>query len=185
MQLAAEEAFKSGMGSLSDTLVDAANGADVSWSKFFDNFMVDMEKAILKAAILQSIGSTGAGGGVPSGILGMIAGGANGFDAMVPGGRGPFLPGFAGGGDMLVGGGGATDAKVAMFRVTPGESIHVRTPAQQNAAAQGGQSHGPVVIQNVFDRRALLPALSSPEGKQAILNVIRENPGMVRSLINQ
>jgi hypothetical protein len=42
---------------------------------------------------------------------------------------------------MRVGGGGGIDSQLAMFRVSPGESIHVRTQQQQEAArvaASGG-----------------------------------------------
>ncbi len=51
---AAEDSLKSAAGSFSDTLVDAANGADIAWGSFFEGLLVDMEKAILKAAGLST-----------------------------------------------------------------------------------------------------------------------------------
>lgn len=45
---------------------------------------------------------------------------------------------FAHGGTARVGGSGGTDSKLAVLKVTPGEDITVRTPAQQRAGAGGG-----------------------------------------------
>ncbi len=95
---AMSESLISSVGSFSDLLVDAANGANVSWAKFFHDTMVGLEKLLLKSTLLEALtgsvdGSKGAGvhGGY-GGLLGIL-GGANGFDSMVPGGSGPFLPG--------------------------------------------------------------------------------------------
>ena len=136
----------------SSTLVDAASGADVSWSGFFESFLVGMQKAIAQALLLKALtgsvtGVAGAGGAY-GGLFGMlgIKGGRVGFDAAVPGGPGSFLPGFRTGGDMLVGGSGGPDTKIAAFRVSPGETIHVRTPEQHKAAAQAAGGSGPRVV---------------------------------------
>ncbi len=192
--LAAEDQLKSTAGSISDTLVDAANGADVAWSDFFEGLLVDMEKAILKALILQAIGSSGGGvAGAGSGVLGALFGGANGFDSMVGSGPGPFLPGFATGGDMLVGGHGGTDSKIAAFRVTPGESVHVRTPAQQQAAQQAmsqqqrpQNDQRPVVINNHVDvERRALAAAESGSHDRAYISAARRNPGAFRAALSR
>ncbi len=188
---AMESTFQSVGATLGDTLVDAANGADVSWSKFGANLLETFEKAIAKALILEAIGGTGAGilPGMPgaggSGILGALFGGANGFDARVPGGRGTFLPGFANGGDMLVGGSGGTDSKIAAFRVTPGETIHVRTPQQQQAMQQQGAPQ-PIVIQNHIDVEArALAAIGNGSADNHIVNAIRRNPGALRTILSK
>ncbi len=184
---AMQDSIAKGAQALGDSLIDAAMGADVAWTDAMMGVVESIGRAIVQALILQAIGGFGSGGNAGTGLLGAMQGGANGFDATVPGGRGPFLPGFAHGGDMLVGGSGGTDSKIAAFRVTPGESIHVRTPTQREdaEAASSAGGGGTTVVQNVFDRRALLPALRTMEGKRAILNVIRESPGLVRSLLGR
>lgn len=180
------EQLIAGSKQFSDTLVEAANGADVSWSGFFSGLAVGLEKAIAQALILKALtgeydGSKGAGG--YGGLIGMF-GGATGFDSMVGGGKGPFLPGFATGGDMLVRGAGGTDSRIAAFRVTPGESIHVRTPQQRREAeqAQGG-ARGVQVVYQPPDSRALLQNMAGPDHDRVVLDVLRRNPGAVQSLI--
>ncbi len=169
--------------SFSDNLVDAANGADVSWSAWGENMLDSLQKAIAKALILKAItgavdGSKGAGG--YGGLLGLL-GGATGFDSRVPGGPGPFLPGFAQGGDFTVGGAGSTDSKVAMFRVTPGETVHVRTPQQQKqASASSGPAPVNIVVQD-RNPRALMQG--GRDAHRVVLDAIRDNPGAIRALL--
>ncbi len=142
-------ALTQGATSFGDALVDAANGADVSFTKVFSDIGVSIEKAILNAMILRAVGSFGSPTAAGSGLLGLF-GGANGFDAMVPGGRGPFLPGFAHGGDMMVGGSGGTDSKLFQAMVTPGETVSIMPnpfPNSRNDKGQVGQ--GGHVVNNV------------------------------------
>lgn len=183
------------VGSFTSTLIDAAAGADVSWSKFFGNLATNIAKAVAEAAALNLLtGSvTGArGAGVHGGFGGLLGlfGGANGFDAMVPGGSGPFLPGFARGGNATVTGSGGTDSKIAAFRITPGETLAVRTPAQQREEADAASDSGgsspavPAIANHIhFDPRALLPMLNTPDGRQAIRNVIRLDIAMIAALL--
>ena len=49
-----------------------------------------------------------------------------------------FSTPFGHGGRGVVGGAGGTDSKLAVLKVTPGEDITVRTPAQQRAGRGGG-----------------------------------------------
>ncbi len=168
----------------SDTLVDAANGADVSWSNFGRNLLVTFEKMITQALVLKAItgsvtgtkGTDGWGGLI--GALGFSTGG----DALAGVSGLHRIPAAATGYDGIVPGAGSTDSRLAMIRVTPGESIHVRTPEQRRAASTPS---GSTTIQNVFqfDKRSLLPILSSPDGKAAIVNVVRENPELMRALL--
>ncbi len=110
--------------SFGDALVDSIFDADFSWKNFVDGMARDLLKQSVR-------------GGAQLGWQALFGGGRVGFDAMVPGGSAPFLPGFRDGGDMLVGGAGPPDSKIAAFRVSPGESIHVRTPQQREATTRG------------------------------------------------
>ena len=52
---AMSESLISSVGSFSDLLVDAANGANVSWAKFFHDTMVGLEKLLLKSTLLEAL----------------------------------------------------------------------------------------------------------------------------------
>lgn len=99
------------------------------------------------------------------------------------------LLGFATGGRLMVGGSGGTDSQVVAFRATPGEEVTIRTQQQQarDAMARSVPSGGggPTIVNNVFDRRGLLPVIRTTDGRNEILNVIRENPGAVRSALQR
>lgn len=127
-QAAALASLEQAAGMAGDALVDAFMGADISGKELLKTITSMLAKQALGALI-------GAG-------FGALGGARTGMDAMVPGGTAPFLPGFATGGDMLVGGSGGPDTKIAAFKVSPGESIHVRTPQQrdQTQRSPGGGS---------------------------------------------
>lgn len=132
-----------------------------------------LEQILVKLAVQQATGS----------LIGAIGGGVTGFDYMTPSGPGPALPGFATGGDMLVGGAGAPDSKLAMFRVSPGESIHVRTPEQraavaQSAAGSGGASH--TIVNLNYDPKAIQSGKAIESG---VMNAIKSNRAAVRALL--
>ncbi len=128
-----------------------------------------LEQIAVRFAVQQATG----------GLLGLIGGGMTGFDYMTPGGGGRYaLPGFATGGDMLVGGAGAPDSKLAMFRVSPGESIHVRTPQQREAAMQGGAGGTTIVNAFNFDQKAFRSKIVSD-----LMNSVRNNPAAFRALL--
>jgi hypothetical protein len=174
--------------SFTDTLVDAANGADASWDKFFESFAVGMQKAVAQALMLKALtGSvTGAAGegGVYGGLFGAlgIKGGRVGFDAAVPGGPGSFLPGFRTGGDMLVGGSGGPDTKIAAFRVSPGETIHVRTPEQHKAAAQSARGGTRTIVFEMPDgRRARF--VTEDDFEELYLKATDRNAPAIRSRV--
>ncbi len=163
----------------------------MAWGKFVKNFIVGMEKAILKAMLLKAIGldSSGGltGGGLIGAISGSIGGGAYGFDSTVGYGRGAHLPGFAAGGDALVGGRGSTDSKLAVFKVTPGESVHVRTPQHRSAAEGSAGGGGPVVHNHIsvdVERRALA-AMDGREFDQKIINSLGRVRNAARSLLSK
>lgn len=98
------------------------------------------------------------------------------------------LPKFAFGGDFEVGGAGPTDSQLVAFRATPGESVSVRTPAQNRdeSRASGGESRegsGGVSVINVLDPQLLEDYLTSSEGEQVYVNVIRRNADTIRNVL--
>ncbi|MDX9698650.1 MAG: tape measure protein [Rhodocyclaceae bacterium] len=98
--------------------------------------------------------------------------------------------GYAFGGDFTVGGTGGTDSQLVAFRATPGETVSVRTPTQNNDAARqaggGGQSGdgSAVRIVNVLDPALVGDYLSTSEGEQVLVNVMRRNADSVRQVLN-
>lgn len=113
---------------LSSVLVDAANGADVSWSSFFSSMLEQMQKAIVQAAILRGLTGSFTGSRDPTtgsygGLLGMLGG-------------------FASGGTIFPSGSGTADTQTMMFRKAPSETVHINTPAQEAAYRRGGGGQG-------------------------------------------
>lgn len=167
--------LKTNVASLSDSLIDAANGADVSWDKFFKNMLVNLEKALAKAALMELIGSSGKGGGgdVPSGLLGMIAGEIGGS--------------FASGGTYTAPRtGGGQDSIPVLFRMNPGETAHFQNPGQSfpsqyNGGPSGGwdRSDGGAMYMTIapqmYDERALLRAVQGPAGQRVVTSMVRQS----------
>lgn len=99
--------------------------------------------------------------------------------------KGLALSGFRTGGEFTVGGAGGPDSQLVAFRATPGEKVHVNTPAQARAAEGGGETNVqvPVRIVNVTDPAAALQALNTPDGERTILNIIENNPTAIRRMV--
>jgi tape measure domain-containing protein len=95
---------------------------------------------------------------------------------------------FAVGGDFQVGGSGGVDSQMVAFRASPGEQVSVSTPQQVrkgSASKDGGPSAAnptfkPTIV-NVLDKSVMNEYMKSPDGQDAILNVIQSNPSIVRS----
>jgi hypothetical protein len=125
-------------------------------------------------------------------LLGGSGGGLGGILSLIPN-----LLGFAEGGSMDVGGHGGQDTKLAAFKVTPGENITIRTPAQMRAEERsmrrsesqhsdgnnltGGRNN--VNIVNVVDPSLVISAMNTGSGRQSIHNSIKEKPNTVRQLL--
>ena len=98
-------------------------------------------------------------------------------------------PGFAFGGDFAVGGTGGTDSQQVSFRATPGETVSVRTPTQNRAEGKGDAAGAPAAaaaaprIVNVLDPALVGDFLSTSEGEQVLMNVIRQNSDSMRSVL--
>jgi tape measure domain-containing protein len=132
------EAWANGLGSIGGSFIKMAMEGKASFAEMTMAMLKDLALLTLKMAAMRAIAGGGAGavgGNFLTGVLGALGGGANGFDYVANSNR-LQLPGFAGGGSFRVAGTGGTDSKVAMFRVTPGESVHVRTPQQQMMQSQ-------------------------------------------------
>lgn len=171
-----------------DALVEAANGADVSFGSLFKNMVVGFEKAIAQAIELKLLtgsytGAAGPDGAAIGGLFGAL-GFSTGGDATYSGGRlMRSFPGAAMGMDAMLTGAGPTDSKLVGIRMTPGETLHVRTARQNREAAQS--SNVPMTVNNIIqqDHRALLPILGSPEGQREQMNFIRMNAGPIRAAL--
>lgn len=158
-------ALDGAFGAIEDSLVDMVTKGRLDLSSLGSA----LEQIAVRFAVQQATG----------GLLGLIGGGMTGFDYMTPGGGGRYaLPGFATGGDMLVGGAGAPDSKLAMFRVSPGESIHVRTPQQREAAMAGGAGGTTIVNAFNFDQKAFRSKIMGD-----VMNAVRNNPAAFRALL--
>lgn len=127
-----------------------------------------------KSASAGSSGQTiyfGGGGGGTVRVASLGFGSTDATRALQTGGSnfsGPHA--FARGGSFVVGGAGGIDSKVLQARVTPGERVTIETPEQVRAGNRGGSSPR---ITNVIDPRNMLPVMSSREGQDEIINVIR------------
>lgn len=172
-----QEAWASAAGSVIGDFARMAMEGEMSFGDMLDQ---SLKKAALLALQLgaASIGGGPAGSFVGS-LFGALGGGANGFDYMANGRR-VQLPGFATGGDAMVTGHGGTDSKLAMFRITPGESLHVRTPQQRMAEAEEARRSGAgrtgkqvtnVIVQS--DPREVTSAMSGREGARAMVRLNR------------
>lgn len=149
---------------LGDAMVDAANGADVSWRTTLKNLLIGFEKAIEQALILNALTGSVSGGRGVSGNYGGLFG----------------LLGFASGGVISPSGSGTTDTQTVMFRKAPSETVRIHTPGQE-AAYRGGGGGSPVTVQVVDQRsdRALAPSRSD---HQLFVELARQNSGFLRGL---
>jgi tape measure domain-containing protein len=159
------------IGKLSDALVTAANGGEVSWSGMADAMIQDLERVLLRALAIKAIMAVGDAISPGSGqALGAAIGhAATGFDAVV---RGP----------------GSVDSKLFASWVSPGERVTI-TPPGAYPHAGGGFSTGPMQapqsrapinkIYNIMDGSVVRAEIGSRSGNQSVLNVLRANPGAV------
>jgi tape measure domain-containing protein len=180
-----KEAWAAGLGEIGGSFLKAAADGKQSWHDMTEQMIRDLTRLAIKMAIMR-LASGGGSGAVAGQFLGGLAGGAHGFD-YVANSSALQLPGFAHGGDMVMGGGGGVDSHVAAFRVSHGESVHVRTGEQRLADQQwardanqamrtmAGGGTGPtrvnVIVQN--DPREVTAVMGTYEGKRAIARVDR------------
>lgn len=100
--------------------------------------------------------------------------------------------GFATGGSFTVPGTGGVDSQQVAFRATPGERVSVATPSQVRHGTEAGGSEGgdakPQLNQriiNVMDPKMVGDFLTTPEGEQVLVNVMRRNSDLIRTVVGQ
>jgi tape measure domain-containing protein len=96
--------------------------------------------------------------------------------------------GFQTGGSFVVGGSGGPDSQMVAFRATPGEKVSVARPEQvrKGDPYEGSHPAPPQVnarIINVVDPAMVGDFLSTPEGEQVLVNVMRRNSDSVRQIV--
>lgn len=93
--------------------------------------------------------------------------------------------GFRTGGHLTVGGSGGTDSQLVSLRATPGEKIHVNTPAQSRAMEQGGSPdvNVPVSLVVVDNEERALNAMRGPKGKQLFLDLAAMNASELGAML--
>lgn len=164
------EALTKAASSFADTLVDAANGANVSWREWGASMLVMLEKVIAQALILKAIGATTGGiGGGGTGILGAIFGGGH----------------ATGGSYTAPATGGGPDSIPVMFRMSPRETATFTPHGQAfggGAPATGGGTTHITVAPQIHDERAIHAAMAGPGGQRVIYSVVRQALGSVRPL---
>lgn len=165
-------------GGLEDAFVSLATTGQANFSQLVDGILADLARLLARQAIsglINLIGSSvggGAGGGFAS-LLGGLLGRQTGGPVQA---NQPFLVG-EGGPELFV---------------PPGDGRIV--PAEDTAAVFGGQAQAaPVVnvapaevnvrVVNVSDPNEVANGIESPDGEQAVLNVLRKNRRAARSLI--
>jgi tape measure domain-containing protein len=96
-----------------------------------------------------------------------------------------FSGGFQNGGSFRVGGSGGPDSQLVAMRATPNETVSVRTPGQERAAAgmAPAQEAPQISIVNVTDPGQLEDFMASPAGEKQILNTIRRNGTQVKQFV--
>jgi tape measure domain-containing protein len=90
----------------------------------------------------------------------------------------------ASGGDYTVPGAGGPDSQNVMFKLTPGEQVHFTPPGVQPQAAESGGGGGGVPqvhFHQHYDRRELLGAMNTYDGKVEIHKTLRTYQGGRRS----
>lgn len=98
--------------------------------------------------------------------------------------------GFQTGGSFVVGGQGGPDSQMVAFRATPGEKVSVARPEQvRKGDPYEGGGASPTVqnntrIVNVLDPAIVGDYLSTSEGEQVLVNVMRRNADSVRQVLN-
>lgn len=96
--------------------------------------------------------------------------------------------GFRTGGSMIVGGSGGPDSQLVQFNATPGEQIHVNTPAQARGLEKAGsvtqQPNIDLTVVNVKSKDDIMEVMQSGDGKHVFLNMMQEDPAGFRQALN-
>lgn len=150
---AAETAVVNAFTSMEDALVDFVTTGEINFSQMVDSMLADITRLLARQAIFGLLASAGAGPGfgATGGIGGFLFGGARAEG-------GPVNPGRS----YLVGEEGP-------------ELFTPRTAGMISPNGATGASPVSVTVVNVVDPGMVNEALNSPDGHQAVLNVIGNN----------
>lgn len=177
---AAQDLVVNAFGNAEDAIVDFAVSGEFNLSSLVDSVLADLTRLLLHQAFQA--------------LLPGSAGGAGGGGDLL-GGLGSFFSGIFGGGKAE---GGPVEKGTPYLVGEEGQEIFTPstagtiTPAGETAAALGGGAKAPIVnvaappatvnVYNVSDPTEIPAGIESPEGEQAVLNVMQRNKRRVRSL---
>jgi len=162
VQGAAQNLVENGFSAAEDALVSFVRTGEADFSAFVDGLLDDIARLLVKQALLAAFG--GGGGGGAAGAIGS-------FFTAQGGGRVP------GNSDVIVG----EDGPELIRTPAGGGDI---TPAGETAAIMRGAAAAapivnvttpPVNITNVSDPSEIPSGIESPDGEQAVMNVVRKN----------
>jgi hypothetical protein len=164
-----DDAFAGGMVDAFEGFLTGAKSAKEAFSEFATSFTTDILKMIAKQAILNALQSSSGGsgyGGLITGVLGAIAGKADGGNVYkgtpyIVGEKGPERFISDRGDSAVVGAGGPEGfSPKSKGRIIP----------------NGGEAPAPkVTIANIIDPSMMSDYLNSSEGQDAVINVIASN----------
>jgi tape measure domain-containing protein len=165
-----QQTLVNGFSAAEDALVSFVRTGELDFSRLVDSILNDLSRLLVRQALLGLLG-----GGGEAGVLGFNAfGGGKAAGGPVSGGT-PYLVGEEGPEIFTPKGSG---------NITPaGETAAI----MQNAASASQQAPtvnvapAAVTVVNVSDPSEIPRGIESPQGEQAILNVIRRNPRKIRS----
>lgn len=167
------EAWASGLGSVVNDMIKTAATGEKSWDDMLDELMRKLIIMAAQTALMSAGGPLGAfGGAALSGLGGFASGGTY----AVPYDTDRYaIPHAAVGWNGMIGGSGGTDSKLFQAMVTPGETVHINTPRQEQEYRSGRRGGGmPSVIPVYIERedpRDLVPAgIATRQGKRALAN---------------
>lgn len=194
------------MTALESFILTAVETGKFEWETLVESIFKSLDRIALKIIeqwIMMKV--FGAATGVPVGGMPTLP--------AMPGGDGSdagFGGGYANGGTYMVPGSGGPDSQRIAFDLTPGERVDFTPPGQSarstppveygsiiaqmaasvadavnNVKSGGGSGPAKVSVHNHIDRSELLSSIDTKEGEQAVINVLRKNPGAIRSILQR
>lgn len=173
---AVEDLTVNAFANLEDAFVSFLTTGEADFSAFVDSLIADIARLIVRLLLLKAIEAIGGGAGAAAGTAAGAVTGAGARGGDFPAGR-PIVVGEEGPEIFTPAGGGTV------------------TPAGASAAIIGANTGGgpaaapvvnvaPPVVTNVFvnDPSEIPSGIESPDGEQAVMNVIRRNSGQVKQM---
>lgn len=201
---AVSDALTNAFGNLESFILTTVDTGKLAWDELTEGILQSLDKVALKILeqwlLMQALGMMSGGGGgakLPFIDSSYAMPGVTQADWAAS----DDVLGYASGGSGKIAGSGPPDSQLFMARVTPGEHFTFTPPGQgdslassiasavTSAMARNGSGGGQVVqktqVVNSIDRSELLSAVETPQGERVIMNVIRKNPGAIKSLLQK